>query len=93
MKRNTTLTLMLMIGSVAAAVAAPELPADLATIAAAERIAISAALPAASRDKGEAAQASQPPRTASCYADVTAPYRLAHHGSLKLDPVCKLGTT
>jgi hypothetical protein len=94
MKRNTTVTLMLMIGSIAAAVASPELPADLATPVSSERVATAPVLPAASRERGDRTmQPSERPSGSECLGDVTAPYRLAHHGTLKLDPTCKLGTS
>lgn len=99
MKRNTTLTVMLMMGSIAAAVAAPELPADIATVACAEQIAIAPALPLAARDGVQRAatktQTSSPRQDtqAVCESDITAPYRQAHHGGMKLVPVCRVMAT
>ncbi|WP_418320238.1 hypothetical protein [Piscinibacter sakaiensis] len=101
MKRNTTLTVMLMMGSIAAAVAAPELPADIATVACAEQIAIAPALPLAAREGVQRAtnktqtssSVSRQDAQAVCETDVTAPYRQAHHGGMKVVPVCRVMAT
>ncbi|MEO8278293.1 MAG: hypothetical protein ABI564_01305 [Ideonella sp.] len=95
MKRNTTLTLIMMLSSVAAAVAAPDAPThatdsdciEYQQIAAVTRNSVSetrsVVAPVAARQ-----DASRRVITA-CVDDVTAPYRRLHSGSLKLPPaVC-----
>lgn len=101
MTRNMTLTGLLMLASVAAAVAAPELPADLAGCSSVKMMqpADSALAPAARVRadqpaarvipvKATGAQSVQP-QPGAC--DMTEPYRLLHHGSMKLAPACVAG--
>ncbi len=94
MTRNMTLTGLLMLASVAAAVAAPELPADIAgcSVSSGHTMAIAPArldeaAPRVVPVKG--AEVEAPIGAASC--DVTEPYRLLHHGSMKLAPACVTG--
>ncbi len=98
MKRNTTLTLIMMLSSVAAAVAAPESPTHGTMAACIEHQQIAAvthteavpqqliASPTASR-QGVAAR-----QTENCSGDVTAPYRRLNHGGMKLPAGCAEST-
>lgn len=100
MTRNMTLTGLLMLASVAAAVAAPELPADLAgcstgaglvpTVATMAPVQL-AGTPRVVPVKAVAADVAQQPVHAPAACEVTEPYRLLHHGSMKLAPVCSGG--
>ncbi len=95
MTRHMSLTLLLMAGSVAAAVAAPDLgskaePNDCVEL----RIVASDAWKAGAVRKQQVVglparqiTAEQSPSDA-CVLDVTEPYRLWHHGSAKVVPGC-----
>ena len=96
MTRNMTLTALLMLASIAAAVAAPELPADFAACDS-DSLAVQSAdqstsLVAHVRTENanvhvvpaKAMEVQEP--LAAC--DMTEPYRILHHGSLKLAPGC-----
>ena len=102
MPRSMRLTLLLMAGSLAAAVAAPQLglgadPADRAEVRTVEDSARSAAplKPRNSRNPRNslivpvAARADdQASASVPCAFDVTEPYRMWHHGSSKLVAGC-----
>ncbi|MFG5408485.1 hypothetical protein ABXN37_10705 [Piscinibacter sakaiensis] len=81
MTRDMTVTVGLMLTSLAAAVAAPDV--DLGP--AREQVALRAvATPAWERGL--------PVPAADCADDVTRPYRLMHHGAGRLPAGCALGT-
>ncbi len=98
MKRNTTLTLMMMLCSVAAAVAAPETPSHETVVDCIEHRQIAAvdpfkaapqrvaAVPTVSRRSVDERQAGV------CEEDITAPYRRLHHGGMKLPAGCAEAT-
>lgn len=93
MKRNTTLTLIIMLSSVAAAVAAPDAPThsmidcDQQQVAAVAHPLAAPQRPAAvvaASDKGRADIHAAAP----CDRDITEPYRRLHHGGMKLALNC-----
>lgn len=94
MKRNTALTMIMMLTSVAAAVAAPEDPTSELTKACVEARQVAAAttheailtrhVPVAVAGSAAGQRVKTGRHAAMCADDVTAPYRLMHHGGMKL---------
>ncbi len=96
MKRNMTLIVMMMLSSVAAAVASPEQPAHAAAVDCFEpqQLAV-VSQPDESHGRSSGLLESQPAKASavhrqptSCTEDVTAPYRQLHHGGMKLAAGC-----
>lgn len=92
MTRNTALTVIMMLTSVAAAVAAPEDPTSNLTKDCLEARQVAAVttqdalltrhVPAVVSTAGQRAKSGH--QAAVCTDDVTAPYRRMHHGGMKL---------
>jgi hypothetical protein len=99
MTRNMTITALLMLASVAAAVASPELPSDFASCDSATLAVQAPQQPATIMAHARMEDASVkvvPTKAMEVHAplaacDMTEPYRMLHHGSLKLAPGCSGG--
>lgn len=99
MTRNMTMTALLMLASVAAAVASPELPSDFASCDSATAVMQVNEQPTsivAHVRIDDAAVQVVPAKAVEVFAplaacDMTEPYRMLHHGSLKLAPGCAGG--
>lgn len=95
--RNTTFTVLLMMSSIAAAVAAPEVPGHHSSVACTETVLLTVPAVAvvdrpdrlAAGTVNETGSYSNREPAAACASDVTEPYRRMHHGSFKLDPTCR----
>ena len=100
MKRNTTLTLMMMLSSVAAAVAAPDMQPHEAATGCSEFQQVAAVVdPDVKWQRRTAVKpgavrniVNGPRKPVECIDDITAPYRRLHDGGLKSPAVCSSAT-